>query len=396
MEEATDGLPIVQMDAPAMPELPPMPTAPTAVDATTRPGTSASAGGASGASAPARPTVLLKHEERVAGLSSMPEEGTRSIEELITDDRFVESIADKIAQKLGGTAGSTMYPGGSQAGWAPGGGAAGLGPSGMPMAGGPGGRRMRPDPPSFSEPVDQASRAELPRALQGGDPSKNKAFQAATTFKTTENDVNKITMEKMRGDCYVRLLVKPEANAARKDPIPYKGSTVPPDTTLVMGGGRPNLRMPLGPPKLNEDDDLVVEDEFGEFEKDDSIVFSFVRHNRIESIESLIQSDTSILQAKDPSGNNLLHVACQNNNRRIAKMVLKAGIDVNEQNNRGNTALHYCYQYGFMPLCEYLVAHGADDQIPNHGNFMPAQGLGREDGVGDAQAGMAATGENPL
>ncbi len=36
--------------------------------------------------------------------------------------------------------------------------------------------------------------------------------------------------------------------------------------------------------------------------------------------------------AVDEFGNSLLHVACQNNNRRIAKLLLKCGANVDCQN----------------------------------------------------------------
>merc|ERR1740121_3454164 len=177
------------------------------------------------------------------------------------------------------------------------------------------------------------------------------------------------------------------------DPQPYAGDTMKPDTTLVTGPGRPNLVVPPKPPRVNEDGDLEEDDEFADFERNDTVVFSFVRHNRFDAVESLIQQEMEILLARDEHGNNLLHIACQNNNRRIAKLLLKNGISVNEQNTRGNTPLHYCSQYGFMQLADYLISHGADDGIPNHLGLMPPQGIGRtEDPVEQAQRQLATGG----
>ena len=51
-------------------------------------------------------------------------------------------------------------------------------------------------------------------------------------------------------------------------------------------------------------------------------------------------------QVKDEAENSLLHIACQNNHRRIAKLLLKFRADINQQNGKGNTPLHYCYAYG--------------------------------------------------
>jgi hypothetical protein len=208
----------------------------------------------------------------------------------------------------------------------------------------------------------------------------------------TNSNVQHFTQEKMRGDCYVRLLVAPEAHAARKDAVPYAGSTVEPDMTLVTGGaGRVNTMMPKAPPQLNEDGDMEEDDEYADFERNDSVIFSFVRHNRFEAVEALLAQENDVLLAKDENGNSLLHVACQNNNRRIAKLLLKSGISVNEQNTRGNTALHYCSEYGFMQLANFLLSQGADDTIPNEAGVLPPHGFGgASDDITGAQKSLQA------
>jgi len=327
------------------------------------------------------------HEDRVTGLRDP---------DLLGDDKMLDTLAEKIATRLGvsgGGMGST-YPGNTQQSWGGGGG------------GGTAGRLQRPDPPSFAEPEDKRSRAELPPPLRHNEQTDRKGGPlrvggAGQDFpelakSATVSDVNHFTMEKMRGECYVRLLINPEASAARKDPIPYRGSTVPPDVSLVTGAGRPLLRMAPREKKINEDGEYEEEDPYAEFEPNNSVVFSFVRHNRYESVEALIQQNLEILASKDESGNNLLHIACQNNNRRIAKLLINNNIDINEANKRGNTALHYCYQYGFNALAEFLMAHGADETIPNKAGFVATQGVGRDDPVGNSQQEMRATREDGL
>jgi len=254
---------------------------------------------------------------------------------------------------------------------------------------------MKPDPPSFAEPADEQSRAKLPRALMGSNAAKKEDRsdgQPRVEEPVTVSQVQHFTQEKMRGDCYVRLLVAPEANAARKDAVPYAGTSMEPDSTLVTGGvGRVNTMMPKKPAQLNEDGDMEEDDEYADFERNDSVIFSFVRHNRYEAVEALVAQENDVLLAQDDNGNSLLHVACQNNNRRIAKLLLKSGISVNEQNKRGNTALHYCSQYGFMQLADFLLAQGADDTIPNEAGLLPPQGLGSaSDDITGAQKSMQA------
>ena len=81
--------------------------------------------------------------------------------------------------------------------------------------------------------------------------------------------------------------------------------------------------------------------------------------------------------ARDANGLTLLHIACQNNQRKTAKLVLKRTDFstnpprlqlINKQTNLGQTALHYAFAYGYQTLGEYLLSLGADDRIVNvHG-----------------------------
>merc|ERR1719502_1187818 len=250
---------------------------------------------------------------------------------------------------------------------------------------------MHPDPPSFAEPVDDQSKAELPRALQGNTappPEQDPETQQGATL----SDSNLFTQEKMRGECYVRLLMKPEEHAARKVPQPFRPETWAPDAELIEKRSRPHLRMPPKPPLVSEDGEILEEDEYQDFEKSNEIVFSFVRHNRYDAVEALIQQDQDVIHATDENDNTLLHTACQNNNKRLAKLLLKNHIEINAQNLRGNTALHYCYQYKFHELAEYLLAHGADDSLLNQDGFVPAQGTGRTEKLSSAQHSMRTGG----
>jgi len=335
------------------------------------------------------------HMRRTQSLVQQGGEG-RKVEELLADDRFIETLATKITKRLGagdnpvGLMGATA----TQGTFRPGGRSLAELSGGTALAGKP--TIMRPDVPSFAEPSDGNSKAQLPRALQAGGSLavKNNAATSAdnTPAPMTSTDVNSFTQEKMRGECYVRLLVHPDAASAKKAIIPYQGDMLNPDVKLVMGSNRPHLTVPPKPPHVNEDGELVEDDEFADFEKHDNVAFSFVRHNRFEAVEALMQQESEILSSRDVNGNNLLHVACQNDHRRIAKLLLKNGISVNDQNNKGNTALHYCFQYNFMQLSDYLIAHGADETIANRDGLMPAQGTGVEDPIGVAQRNLQSGG----
>jgi len=112
-----------------------------------------------------------------------------------------------------------------------------------------------------------------------------------------------------------------------------------------------------------------------EFEEVESI-FSKGRNNRYEEVEEALTSGFSA-DARDRFGNTMLMIACQNGLKRIAKLVLRHGASMNTGNKRGQTALHYCFQYGYEALGEYLITKGADTSLCNEFGLSCRQGTGR-------------------
>ncbi|BFD45972.1 MAG: hypothetical protein DMENIID0002_06180 [Rickettsia endosymbiont of Sergentomyia squamirostris] len=82
---------------------------------------------------------------------------------------------------------------------------------------------------------------------------------------------------------------------------------------------------------------------------------------------SLVESLT------DSNGNNLLHLACQNNNYQLATRILeKAHINVNQQNSEGKTAFHILLEnsLGFeekSQLAEALLKYHPDIRLSDDG-----------------------------
>lgn len=109
------------------------------------------------------------------------------------------------------------------------------------------------------------------------------------------------------------------------------------------------------------------------------MLFSFVRHNRYDALQSLLEQDSILINARDEKRNTLLHIACQNNHKRVAKLLIRSGVELDAQNNRDNTALHYCYTYNFMQLAGILLAKGADDSLLNEFDLPPSKGIMRVD-----------------
>ena len=79
-------------------------------------------------------------------------------------------------------------------------------------------------------------------------------------------------------------------------------------------------------------------------------VFSFARHNRTKDLERLLDESGIPANVRDPHGNTILIVACQNGLKRIAKLALRRGADINARNYKGNTCLHFCFAYVVVSL----------------------------------------------
>ena len=110
-------------------------------------------------------------------------------------------------------------------------------------------------------------------------------------------------------------------------------------------------------------------------------VFSWCRHGKYGDIENFFNDPDCALSidAKDAEGNTLLHTCAQNGNKRIAKLCLRRGADINMQNLNGQSVLHYAFAYGFEDLAQYFMEKGADDSLVNADNLTCYEGLNLDD-----------------
>jgi hypothetical protein len=109
-------------------------------------------------------------------------------------------------------------------------------------------------------------------------------------------------------------------------------------------------------------------------------VFSKVRHNRFEEVQKLLEEGLPV-DATDDNGNAMLHIACQNGHRRLAKVLLRGGANMNARNNKGQTPLHFAFAFGYQELGQYLIAKaGADPTVKNHFGLTCYEGLGFKSG----------------
>jgi ankyrin repeat protein len=91
-----------------------------------------------------------------------------------------------------------------------------------------------------------------------------------------------------------------------------------------------------------------------------------MRNQRWAELEGGFREGEVPLNVVDENGNTLLMQAVQNGYKRGMKICLRAGVEANLQNYKGNTALHYAHEYGYEELAEYLKTKVlADDTILN-------------------------------
>jgi hypothetical protein len=81
------------------------------------------------------------------------------------------------------------------------------------------------------------------------------------------------------------------------------------------------------------------------------------------------------VDVEDETGNSVLIIACQNNHKKIVKELLRRSCDVNHQNHKGHSCLHYCFAYKYTELGEYLISKGADSSLRNQFGLSCFEGL---------------------
>lgn len=79
---------------------------------------------------------------------------------------------------------------------------------------------------------------------------------------------------------------------------------------------------------------------------------------------------------KDKQGKTVLCLAVKMNRTDIVEYLLRmlpGKIDVNTQDNEGNTPLHYAFAYGNREMITALLSHGASHQLTNRQGLKPEQ-----------------------
>jgi ankyrin repeat protein len=102
-------------------------------------------------------------------------------------------------------------------------------------------------------------------------------------------------------------------------------------------------------------------------------------------VEALAKADPSNLELPDALGNRPLHLAGQNDQVAVAKVLLELGADVNARGDMQRTPMHFAALNGGKDVAEMLAMKGADLGLIDAHGFTPlyyaVQGGGDGSGI---------------
>ncbi|XP_062566387.1 serine/threonine-protein phosphatase 6 regulatory ankyrin repeat subunit A-like [Saccostrea cucullata] len=102
----------------------------------------------------------------------------------------------------------------------------------------------------------------------------------------------------------------------------------------------------------------------------------------LEMCKYLANTYPQLLESKDISNRNMLHVTARKGRVDLFKFLIEKGLDVNSRTNLGRTVLHECCLNGTMEMCSYLVNvyHHLVDIKDNDGKLaLHCAAIGGED-----------------
>ena len=172
-------------------------------------------------------------------------------------------------------------------------------------------------------------------------PRVNKAYRILKPVAVVPSKASNEGVELTQGDGYVKVIPYDIANVHDRQYLKRNvGELIVPDTPAVVN-----------PPDIQEAKPLSNATPASQKES----YYRLVRHNRFEELKEALRLDPSLVDIVDLIGNTLLHVAAQNNNKRISGMLIKADIDIDKKNAAGNTAIDIASAMRFNDLAEYLA-----------------------------------------
>ena len=86
----------------------------------------------------------------------------------------------------------------------------------------------------------------------------------------------------------------------------------------------------------------------------------------LSSLKNAIENQKSLLNLKDGLGRSLLYLTARNGYFDLTDYLIKKGININEAQNGGSTALHGAAYYGQEIIVQLLIESGINTKIKNN------------------------------
>ncbi|KAL4438040.1 hypothetical protein ABPG77_004261 [Micractinium sp. CCAP 211/92] len=100
-------------------------------------------------------------------------------------------------------------------------------------------------------------------------------------------------------------------------------------------------------------------------EEEEPTVLSLASEGDVEGLKKLLAGEGVDVNERDDEGRSALHFASGYNELECMKVLLEAGADVNAVDANENTSLHYAAGYGNQEAAKLLLEKGADKAIKN-------------------------------
>ena len=106
-------------------------------------------------------------------------------------------------------------------------------------------------------------------------------------------------------------------------------------------------------------------------QKGETFLSYAIKRKNIEIAELILTSPILDYSYQDQNGNSYLHLAMINQLENIIRTLIKKGINLNLQNNDGNTAFHFAYSTGDIKFITIMIESKADPLIKNNNGVIP-------------------------
>ena len=105
------------------------------------------------------------------------------------------------------------------------------------------------------------------------------------------------------------------------------------------------------------------------------ILILYLKDKNISGFRKIYEKYKPNPEISDNDGNSLLNIAVQSGFKKAVIYLINNGANVNTQNNRLNTPLHYALSYQYYDIADILLRNGADEKKKNDEGLTAWQSL---------------------